>query len=248
MEPRHSRFPPGPSPVPWAVQDVSSLPLSEKDSEHVERSERKGKYSYAEVAMQVLESGIHIRCGAYHSAVNCWLPSGISVMIPWSSRVRMKEGEKIIKQKKMSGPCAVAVIGPLLVCMAVTPVSAENELCAVAIDGGSLLINEDGGTDCTASAGTYVGSYIPGITYRIVVDCEYKDYNEVIGQTTQFQLKGPDGSMAAKSIFDVPLINNNWQGALSISFTPASPGAYHWEIVCSEGSESASARGDLILS
>jgi len=25
------------------VQDVSSLPLSEEDSEHVERSERKGK-------------------------------------------------------------------------------------------------------------------------------------------------------------------------------------------------------------
>jgi len=49
MEPRHSRFRPGPSPVPWAVQDVSSLPLSEEDSEHVERSERKGKYPDVEV-------------------------------------------------------------------------------------------------------------------------------------------------------------------------------------------------------
>jgi hypothetical protein len=149
----------------------------------------------------------------------------------------MKEAEKIMKQRKMFGPCAVAVIGLLLVCMVVAPVSAENELCAVAIDGG---------IDCTASAGTYVGSYIPGVTHQIDVDCEYRDYNEVVGQTAQFRLEGPDGSVAAKSIFDVPLINNNWQGTLSISFTPAGPGSYHWEIVCSEGSESASAHGDLI--
>ena len=161
----------------------------------------------------------------------------------------MNRGEKnIMKQKKMFGPYAVAVIGLLLVCMAVAPVSAENGLHAVAIDGGSLLINEDGGIDCTATADTYVGSYIPGVTYQIEVDCEYRDYNVVVGQTAQFRLEGPDGSVTTKSIFDVPLINNNWQGTLSIPFTPARPGSYHWEIACSEGSESASARGDLILS
>ena len=164
-----------------------------------------------------------------------------------ASRVRMNGGKNIMKQKKMFGPCAVAVIGLLLVCMTVASVSAENGLHAVAINGGSLLINEDGGIDCTASADTYAGSYIPGVTYQIDVDCEYRDYNEVVGQTAQFRLEGPDGSVATKSIFDVPLINNNWKGKLSVPFTPASPGSYHWEITCSEGSESASARGDLIL-
>jgi hypothetical protein len=66
MEPRHSRCQPGPSPVPWAVQDVSSLPLSEEDSEHVERSERKGKYSNVEVAVRMPASGIRISRGATH--------------------------------------------------------------------------------------------------------------------------------------------------------------------------------------
>lgn len=39
-----------------------------------------------------------------------------------------------MKQKKMFRACAAAA----LVCMAVIPVSVENELCAVTIDGGSL--------------------------------------------------------------------------------------------------------------
>src|SRR5688572_9981642 len=57
-----------------------------------------------------------------------------------ASRVRMNGGKNIMKQKKMFGPCAVAVIGLLLVCMTVASVSAENGLHAVAINGGSLLI------------------------------------------------------------------------------------------------------------
>ncbi|WP_282570110.1 hypothetical protein [Methanoculleus sp. 7T] len=43
-----------------------------------------------------------------------------------------------MKQTKMFGACAAALVGLLLVCMAVKPVSVENELCAVTIGGGSL--------------------------------------------------------------------------------------------------------------
>jgi uncharacterized membrane protein len=162
--------------------------------------------------------------------------------------VRVKGGKNIMKQKKMFGACTAALVGLLLVCMAVVTVSAENELCAVAIDGGSLLINEDGRIDCTAWAGTHRESYCPGVTYQIEVQCEYKDYNSVIGQTAQFHLKGPDGTVATKSISDTLVINDNWKGTLSVPFTPDSPGTFHWDISCSEGSDSASARGDLILS
>ncbi|KDE54571.1 hypothetical protein [Methanoculleus sp. MH98A] len=152
-------------------------------------------------------------------------------------------------QKKMFGPCAAALVGLLLICMAVAPVSAENGLMrAVTVPGGSLLIDETGGIDCTASAGTYIASYTPGVTYQIAVQCEYKDVNEVIGQTAQFRLEGPDGAVATKSITDIPLVNNDWEGTLSVHFTPDSPGTYHWDIMCSEGSEGASSRGDLILS
>jgi len=148
----------------------------------------------------------------------------------------------------MFGPCAAALVGLLLVCMAVAPVSAENELMrAVTVHGGSLLIDEDGGIDCTASADTYIASYMPGITYQIVVQCEYRDYNSVVGQTALFRLGGPDDTVATKSVSDTLLLNDDWKGTLSVCFTPDGPGTYHWDIMCREGSESDSSRGDLIL-
>ena len=149
--------------------------------------------------------------------------------------------------KKVTGAGGAVVIGLLLVCMAATPVSAEIGPMAVTVDGGSLLIDETGGIDCTASAGTWVGSYTPGVSYQIEVQCEYKDINEVIGQTANFRLEGPGGTVDTNSITDIPLLNNNWKGKLSVTFTPDSPGTYHWDISCNEGGKSASTRGDLIL-
>lgn len=152
-----------------------------------------------------------------------------------------------MKVRKATGLGVAAVVSLLLVCMAVTPVSAEIRPMSVGTDGGSLLIDETGGIDCTASAGTWTESYKPGTSYRIEVQCEYKDVNEVIGQTANFRLEGPDGTVDTNSIIDYPLLNNNWKGKLSVTFTPDSPGTYHWDISCNEGGKSASTRGDLIL-
>lgn len=127
--------------------------------------------------------------------------------------------------------------------------AGENEPARIVeVPGGSLLIDEDGGIDCTARADTYIGPYTPEATYRIVVQCEYRDYNAVILRTARFRMEGPDGAVAAMSIFDLPLINNNRAGTLSVYLTPEGPGAYHWDIACSEGSGNAGSRGDLILS
>ncbi|MFY9132002.1 MAG: hypothetical protein WBJ06_02330 [Candidatus Methanoculleus thermohydrogenotrophicum] len=153
-----------------------------------------------------------------------------------------------MKLEKLFGPGVVAVIGLLLACMAVAPVSAENRLCAVEVSGGSLLIDETRGVDCTASAGSYIGNYVPGLTCQIVVKCKYFDTNDVIGGTAEFRLKGPDGTVATKLINDIPVMDNSWEGTLSVLFAPDSPGAYHWDITCIRGSESATSRGDLILS
>ncbi|MCE5337353.1 MAG: PKD domain-containing protein [Methanomicrobiaceae archaeon] len=153
-----------------------------------------------------------------------------------------------MKQKNRSGLCAAALVGLLLVCAIVAPVGAEGQLMLenANIVGGRLLIDETLGTDCcSASAGRYIGPYIPGTTYRIVVYCEYKDGNDVIGQTAQFRLQGPDGTVDTKSIWDFPIFNNDWEGELTVDFTPEGPGTYNWELTCSEGAHSASARGDL---
>ncbi|MDN7011467.1 hypothetical protein FGW20_00120 [Methanoculleus sp. FWC-SCC3] len=153
-----------------------------------------------------------------------------------------------MKQNKIFGACAAAVVGLLLVCMAVVPVSAENGICAVGVPGGSLLIDETKGVDCTASAGSYIGPYVPGVTYQIVANCKYFDTNDVIGGTAEFRLKGSDGTEDTKIINDILVMDNSWEGTLSVLFTPDSPGAYHWDITCIRGSESATSRGDLILS
>ena len=153
-----------------------------------------------------------------------------------------------MKQKNRFGPCAAALVGLLLVCAVVAPVGAEGQLVVdnANIVGGRLLIDETPGADrCTASPGIYMGPYISGTTYRIVVYCEYKDGNEAIGQTAQFRLEGPDGTVDTRSILDFPIFNNNWEGTLSVDFTPEGPGTYHWKLTCSEDTFSASARGDL---
>lgn len=184
-----------------------------------------------------------------------------------------------MKQNKIFRMCAAAVIGLLLACMAVVPVSAENDPTRVvpvdvnltritpvdmgltpvtfaggnltrviSVDGGSLVIDEGGGTDCTAYAGSwFVENPVPGLVYRFVVECEYVDTNSAIGGTAEFQLKGPDGAVDTWSINDTPFFNDDWTGTLSVDFMPERPGAYHWEIACNKGGESASSRGDLIF-
>jgi hypothetical protein len=158
----------------------------------------------------------------------------------------VNEGEKIMKQKNRSGLCAAALVGLLLVCVAAAPVGAEETLQLL---GGTLLIDETKGTDCCSATGAHSKClmYTPGTTYRVVVPCEYKDGNDAIGQTAQFRLEGPDGTVDTKSIWDIPIFNNDWKGRLTVDFTPDGPGTYYWELTCSEGAHSASARGSIEL-
>ncbi|WP_342678386.1 hypothetical protein [Methanofollis sp. UBA420] len=149
--------------------------------------------------------------------------------------------------KKVIGPAGAALVGLLLVCMAAMPVSAEEGPVVEVIDGGSLLIDENGGLHCTALAGTFFRPSPPAATYQVVVHYEYRDSNDVIGQTATFRLKGPDGTVVEQSVPDIPLLNSNRKGTLSVNITPADPGEYHWDIECSEGADSASSRGDLIF-
>jgi len=164
-----------------------------------------------------------------------------------------------MKQNKIFRTCAAAFIGLFLVCMAAVPVGAENDVPHVTpidgnltrvipIDGGSLVIDEAGGADCTAYAGSwFVENHVPGLVYRFVVECEYVDTNNAIGGTAGFRLEGPDGTVDTWSIDDTLFLNDNWKGTLSVDFMPEGPGAYHWEIACNKGGESASSRGDLIF-
>lgn len=130
-----------------------------------------------------------------------------------------------------------------------TIMSVDGNLTRVIpVDGGSLVIDEGGGVDCTAYAGSwFVENHVPGSVYRFVVECEYVDTNNEIGGMAEFRLEGPDGTVDTWSIEDTLLLNDNWKGTLSVDFMPESPGAYHWEIACNKGGESASSRGDLIF-
>lgn len=153
-----------------------------------------------------------------------------------------------MKVRKVIGPGVAAFIGLLLACMVAASVGAESgPTQTVEVDGGSLLIDESEGLHCTASAGTFFESYKPDVTYHVVMQYEYRDFNEVIGHTAEFRLKGPDGTVVAQSVADIPLFNSNQKGTLSVNITPGGPGAYHWDIECGEGADSASTRGDLIL-
>lgn len=118
----------------------------------------------------------------------------------------------------------------------------------IPVDGGSLVIDEGGGIDCTAYAGSwFVENHMPGLVYRFTVECEYIDTSSAIGSTAEFRLEGPDGAADVWSIEDTPFFNDDWKETLSVDFMPERPGAYHWEIACSKGGESASSRGDLIF-
>jgi hypothetical protein len=118
---------------------------------------------------------------------------------------------------------------------------------SVNIDGGDLTVDESGGISCSANAGSYVGYYVAGLSYRIDVDWEYTDTSDVTLNTAYFKLRGPDNTIVEKSIFDYPGTTDSDSGTLSVTFTPPSSGYYHWYIYCSEGSESDSDTGDLIL-
>jgi hypothetical protein len=54
-----------------------------------------------------------------------------------------------------------------------------------------------------------MGPYISGTTYRIIVQCGYKDGNDAIGETAQSWLEGPDGTVDTKPIWDIPISYNN---------------------------------------
>ncbi|HOI57639.1 MULTISPECIES: hypothetical protein [unclassified Methanoculleus] len=128
-------------------------------------------------------------------------------------------------------------------------VSVDGNLTRVIpVDGGSLVIDEGGGVDCTADAGSwFVENHTPGLVYRFIVECEYVDTNSAIGGTAEFRLEGPDGTVDAWTIDDTLLLNDNWKGTLSVDFMPEGPGAYHWETACNKGGESTSSRGDLVF-
>jgi hypothetical protein len=121
------------------------------------------------------------------------------------------------------------------------------EPLSITVDDNTLEIDETGGIHLWAHAGSYEGPYIPGVSYKIVVDCTYTDTPDVIGKTAYFKITGPDGTVDDKSIFDRPGPDDSWAGTLSVTFTPSAPGAYHWTIYCSEGGESTYDTGDLIL-
>jgi len=77
-------------------------------------------------------------------------------------REAYERGETIMKMKIVTGSGVATVIGLLLVCMAVTPVSAENgQISTVNIEGNSLLIDEIEGVNCTASGVTSIDSIVP---------------------------------------------------------------------------------------
>ena len=142
------------------------------------------------------------------------------------------------------------LIVALLVTVGFATFASANEVepLSVNIDGGTLIIDETGGITCSANAGSYYGSYIPGLTYKIKVHCTYTDTSNVVGKTAYFKVTGPNGNVDDKSIYDWPIPNDSWEGDISpVPFEPNGPGTYHWTIYCSEGSESDTDIGDLIL-
>lgn len=147
------------------------------------------------------------------------------------------------------------LVAMLLVSMALMPaVSAKKNIeegdvgiLSIDVDGGTLIIDETNGITAIASAGSYTGPYIPGLTYKLWVYYTYEDTADVALGTAHFKLTAPDGTVDEISIFDEPIIDNDANGYLSVTFQPNGPGTYHWTIECSEKGVSDSDVGDLIL-
>jgi len=143
----------------------------------------------------------------------------------------------------------------LLVSMAfVSVVSAKKDkgeddvgILSINVDGGTLIIDETGGITALASAGSYSGTYTSGLTYKIWVHYIYEDTNDVSLGTAKFKVTGPNGAVDEVSIYDTPLVDNDADGYISVTFQPNGPGTYHWTIDTSEKSVSDSDVGDLIL-
>ncbi|MDY0386109.1 MAG: hypothetical protein RBT65_03065 [Methanolobus sp.] len=118
---------------------------------------------------------------------------------------------------------------------------------SIGLNGGDLTVDELNGITCSANAGSYSGYYTAGLTYKINVNWEYIDTSDVTLKTAYFKLTGPDTTVDDVSITDYPGTTDSDSGTLSVTFTPPNSGYYHWQIYCSEGSESDSDTGDLIL-
>ena len=124
------------------------------------------------------------------------------------------------------------------------------KILAIGIDGGYMSIIECiQGKDavCTARGETgHQGSV--GQTYDIIVDYHYDDRICVWGNDITFRLTGPDGTTDERVIHDSWGPDDGEIGELSVTWTPSSPGTYHWRIECSESSVCSSYDiGDIVI-
>jgi hypothetical protein len=163
-----------------------------------------------------------------------------------------------VREMKEKNRSVLAVLaGLLLVGMFLVPaVSAGSEQTdsngvnsVKLIDAGRLIVDETGGVTCTADGGSFGVKYVSGLSYRIVVHCEYIETGDVWLQTARFFLKDESGRVLAdKAIYDAPGGDESWTGTLEYTFRPSSPNdVFHFDISCSEGSESASDTIDLLF-
>jgi hypothetical protein len=128
-----------------------------------------------------------------------------------------------------------------------TTKNSDTSIKIVDIDGGNLTIDELNGISCSSNAGTYSKYYTSNVTYRIKVNWEYTDTDDIILKTAHFKLIDPDNQVVELSIYDYPGSTNSDYGTLEAMFTPSRSGYYHWTIFCNEGDESEEDIGDLIL-
>ena len=120
----------------------------------------------------------------------------------------------------------------------------------IGIDGGDLSVIECiQGQDavCTATA-TSGNTGEVGTSYQIIVDYHYDDRICVWGNDITFRLAGPDGTTDERVIHDSWGPDDGEIGELSVTWTPSSPGTYHWRIECSESSVCSSYDiGDIVI-
>ncbi|MBA7544103.1 hypothetical protein ES705_36450 [subsurface metagenome] len=150
------------------------------------------------------------------------------------------------KMKKKEVTIAVMLIVALVATMGFATCTSAEKTRSIKVDGGTLLIDETGGISCSADAGSYTGSYVSGLSYKIEVDCRYIDTDDVLLGSAYFELRDPNDEIDYKRIYDWPG-DNSWTGEVSLVFTPDGPGEYHWRISCSKSGDSDYDIGDLIL-
>lgn len=101
---------------------------------------------------------------------------------------------------------------------------------------------------CYANGETITEDYVPGQSYKIIVNYEYIETGDVVLQTANFVMKDKRGVVVdSDSIYDAPFIENDWVGTLETTISPDGPGNWQWDIYCSGGDESASDTIDFTL-